>query len=166
MWRGIWRQVLVRSASWACCDDTSSDDDEHNTSNAFLLHIAPVLLSGFTDVDERTVALGCRVLFRTSLPFLDKIVLLPTSTRFLTILGMHLGAEPAPLLLSTAFSTGGHVWLPLRSTVCLFSCFGDDSHRHDVRHSHHCEDRRDVETAHEVCTVLSYLSFQLENRTN
>ena len=60
MWRGIWRQVLVRSASWACCDDTSSDDDEHNTSNAFLLLIAPVLLSGFTDVDERTVALGCR----------------------------------------------------------------------------------------------------------
>ena len=26
--------------------------------------------------------------------------------------------------------------------------FGDDSHGHDARHSHHCEDRRDAETAH------------------
>ena len=50
---------------WACCGDTSSDDDEHNTSNAFLVLradalVAPVLLSGFTDVDELMVALGCR----------------------------------------------------------------------------------------------------------
>ena len=44
-------------------------------------------------------------------------------------------------------------------------CFGDDSHQHDARHSHHCEDRRDAETAHLVCTVLSYLSFQPENQT-
>ena len=27
-------------------------------------------------------------------------------------------------------------------------CFGDDSHRQDARHSHHCADRRDAETAH------------------
>ena len=27
-------------------------------------------------------------------------------------------------------------------------CFGDDWHQRDARHSHHCEDRRDAETAH------------------
>ena len=27
-------------------------------------------------------------------------------------------------------------------------CFGDDSHRRDACHSHHCEDRRDAETSH------------------
>ena len=26
--------------------------------------------------------------------------------------------------------------------------FGDDSHRRDARHSHHCEHRRDADTAH------------------
>ena len=30
----------------------------------------------------------------------------------------------------------------------FFVCFGDDSHQRDARHSHHCEDRRDAETAH------------------
>ena len=34
---------------WACCDDTSSDAD-----------IAPVLLSGLSDVDELMGALGCK----------------------------------------------------------------------------------------------------------
>ena len=33
------------------------------------------------------------------------------------------------------------------SSASLF-CFGDDSHRRDACHSHHCEDRRDAETAH------------------
>ena len=32
-------------------------------------------------------------------------------------------------------------------TGCLF-CLGDDSHRRDARRSHHCEHRRDAETAH------------------
>ena len=50
---------------WSCCEDTSSDDDEHNTDNTLLLLvadalIAPVLLSGLSDVDELMVALGCR----------------------------------------------------------------------------------------------------------
>ena len=49
-------------------------------------------------------------------------------------------------------------------TVTYFVCFGDDSHRRDARRSHPCEDRRDAETAHQVCTVLSYLCFQLENQ--
>ena len=49
--------------------------------------------------------------------------------------------------------------------VCLF-CFEDDSHRRDARHSHPCEDRRDAETVHQVCIVLSYLSFQIENQTS
>ena len=49
---------------WACCADTSSDDGEHNTSNTLLLLfadalIAPVLLTGLSDVDELMVALGC-----------------------------------------------------------------------------------------------------------
>ena len=44
--------------------------------------------------------------------------------------------------------------------------FGDDSHQRVARHSHHCENRRDAETAHLVCTVLSYMSFQLENQTS
>ena len=59
------RQAATCVAMWACCDDTSSDDDEHNTSNSFLLLcadalIAPMLLSGLSDVDELMVALGCR----------------------------------------------------------------------------------------------------------
>ena len=37
-------------------------------------------------------------------------------------------------------------------------CFGDDSHQRDARHSHHCEDRRDAEAAHQVCTGSSCVS--------
>ena len=54
----------------------------------------------------------------------------------------------------------------VRNGLFVFACVGDDSHQRDARHSHHCEDRRDAETAHCVCTVLFYLSFQLLNRTN
>ena len=39
-------------------------------------------------------------------------------------------------------------------------CFGDDSHRRDARHSRHREDRRDAETAHQVCTVPHNLNFK------
>ena len=54
----------------------------------------------------------------------------------------------------------------LERIIWMFVCFGDDSHWRDARHSHPCEDRRDAETAHQVCTVLSYLCFQLENQTS
>ena len=53
-------QAFVCYAMWACCDDTSSDHDDHNTSNAFMLLVAPVLLSGLTDLDELKVAFECR----------------------------------------------------------------------------------------------------------
>ena len=49
-----------------CGDDLlSSDEEEHNTDNPLLLLvadslIAPVILSGLSDVDELMVALGCR----------------------------------------------------------------------------------------------------------
>ena len=70
------------------------------------------------------------------------------------------------------------VCLFVRLFVCLFGlcvvsvwfvcfvCFGDDSHRRDARRSDPCEDRRDAETAHQVCDELSYLCFQLENQTS
>ena len=55
----------ARHQMWGCCADSASDDEKHNTRNAFLLLcadalVAPVLLSGLTDVDELMVALGCR----------------------------------------------------------------------------------------------------------
>ena len=37
------------------------------------------------------------------------------------------------------------------SLITFVFCFGDDPHRRDARHSHPCEDRRDAETAHQVC---------------
>ena len=49
--------------------------------------------------------------------------------------------------------------LSFQRIVC---CFGDDSHQRDARHSHHCEDRRDAETAHYVFTVLFNLNFKLK----
>ena len=62
---------------WACCDDTLSDDDEHNTSNSFLLLcadalIAPVLLSGLTDVDELTVGSDVFTIAQEDYPIADQ----------------------------------------------------------------------------------------------
>ena len=102
MWREIQRHRSLRRVG--CCGDTSSDDDVHNTSNSLLLLcadaiIAPVLLSGLSDVDELMVALGCRfaldvfAVAQQDAPLLNLI-------RCLTLLVVLSGSEPALPLVS------------------------------------------------------------------
>ena len=59
------RSVFSMGTLETCGDDLFSDEEEHNIDNPLLLLvadalIAPVILSGLSDVDELMVALGCR----------------------------------------------------------------------------------------------------------